>query len=99
MKEHLHLSAVFAVVFLVCEMIVLGVTSSIAQETVYVTNFGSDFVSLIDVHSNKRVADIQTGKKPHGVAVTPDGRKVYVTNEGDNTATVIDAVARRSRTL
>src|SRR6202007_1264327 len=33
---------------------------------------------------------IGVGPYPRGVAVTPDGSKVYVTNLGDNTVSVID---------
>jgi YVTN family beta-propeller protein len=35
-------------------------------------------------------ATVKVGNFPHGVAVTPDGTKVYVTNAGDSTVSVID---------
>ena len=40
---------------------------------------------------NTVVATIPVGKSPTGIiAVTPDGTKVYVTNQGDNSVSVID---------
>ncbi|MGA5824234.1 YncE family protein, partial [Kitasatospora sp. NPDC094028] len=35
---------------------------------------------------------VAVGSFPTGVAITPDGRHAYVTNEGDNTVSVIDTV-------
>jgi YVTN family beta-propeller protein len=47
---------------------------------------------VIDAATNKVVGmPIPVGKSPFGVAVTPDGSKVYVANEDDNTVSVIDA--------
>ncbi|GMV83288.1 MAG: hypothetical protein AMXMBFR7_44720 [Planctomycetota bacterium] len=56
----------------------------------YVTNFGGDGVSVIDPSSKRLVAHVQTGSKPHGVAIAPDGTAVYVSNEGDGTVSLID---------
>ena len=39
------------------------------------------------------VATIKVGGNPDGVGITPDGGKVYVANQLDNTVTVIDAAA------
>jgi YVTN family beta-propeller protein len=48
-------------------------------------------VSVIDTATNTVVgAPIPVGNLPFGVAVTPDGNKVYVANEVDNTVSVID---------
>jgi len=33
---------------------------------------------------------VHVGKDPRGVAITPDGRYVYVANYGDDTISVID---------
>ena len=33
---------------------------------------------------------MNVGKRPYGIAVSPDGSKVYVTNEYSNTVSVID---------
>ena len=40
----------------------------------------SNTVSVIDTASNTVVTTVPVGTSPHGVAVTPDGKHVYVAN-------------------
>jgi YVTN family beta-propeller protein len=47
---------------------------------VYVTDVGSGNVSVIDTASNAVAATIRVGGGPVGIAVTPDGKYVYVAN-------------------
>ncbi|MFF3159277.1 putative Ig domain-containing protein, partial [Streptomyces sp. NPDC057910] len=56
----------------------------------YVTNNGSNNVSVIDTGSNTVTATVPVGTTPQGVAVTPDGTHAYVTNNGSNNVSVID---------
>jgi autotransporter-associated beta strand protein/YVTN family beta-propeller protein len=59
-------------------------------------NPASNKVFVIDTATNTIVGSpISTGVMPIGVAVTPDGRYVYITNNGSNTVSVIDAVTDR----
>jgi YVTN family beta-propeller protein len=69
----------------------LGSTQSLAQSA-YIPNSGSDNVSVIDTATNTVVATIPVGSEPIGVAVSPDGSKVYVTNSnlGPGSVSVID---------
>ena len=62
-----------------------------AQPFAYVANADpiSNNVSVIDTATNTVVATIPVGTIPFGVAVTPDGTKVYVTNDGSNNVSVI----------
>ena len=46
----------------------------------YVTNYGSDTVSVISTATNTVTATITVGSYPLGVAVTPNGAYAYVTN-------------------
>jgi len=55
--------------------------STLAQHA-YITNEGSSTVSVIDTATNTVIATIPVGSHPQGVAVTPDGSRVYVANEG-----------------
>lgn len=50
----------------------------------------SNSISKIDLATNQVIATIETGKGAHGVVVSPDNSKIYVTNMFDNTVTVID---------
>jgi YVTN family beta-propeller protein len=58
----------------------------------YITNAGSDTVSVIDIDRNVVAATIQVGLSPQGVAVNTTGSRVYVANVGSNTVSVIDGV-------
>jgi YVTN family beta-propeller protein len=62
---------------------------------VYVANQGtarnpSDTVSVVDPQAGKVVDTIRTGKGAHGVAISKDGRYVFVTNIEAATLSVID---------
>src|SRR5205814_8582260 len=84
-----HLSIVL---FLLLSMgIGLGTATAQAQTRAYVTNNGSNTVSVIDTATNTVVATIPVGFRPFGVAITPDGTRAYVTNENSNTVSVIDS--------
>ncbi len=66
-----------------------------SAQRVYVTNFDADFISVIDIATNRRLTNIHTGRNPHGVAVSPDGTRVYVSNEGENNISVVDGASDR----
>ena len=50
------------------------------QAFAYVTNNGSNTVSVINTATNQVVQTIPTSTTPRGVAVSPDGTKVYAAN-------------------
>jgi YVTN family beta-propeller protein len=54
-----------------------------------VTNFGDGTVSVITTASGAVSAPITVGPAPHGAAITPDGKRVYVVNSGDGTVSAI----------
>ncbi|CKN33121.1 PE PGRS family protein [Mycobacterium tuberculosis] len=58
---------------------------------VFVTNFDSNTVSVIDPNTNTVTGSIPVGTGAYGVAVNP-GANIYVTNQGSNTVSVIDPV-------
>src|SRR3989475_11372633 len=61
----------------------------------YVGLFKDDAVAVIDTAQNKVLSTIAVPKGPHGLVVTPDGRKVYVSSDGASTVSVIDTAADR----
>ena len=67
-----------------------GVAVSPDGTRAYVTNYGSDTVSVIDTATNTVTATITVGSRPEGVAVSPDGTRAYVTNANSDTVSVID---------
>jgi YVTN family beta-propeller protein len=72
--------------FAVCGLVASA--QSFAQNA-YVTNIGSNDVSVIDTTTNTVIASIPTDS-PLGVAVTRDGSRVYVANHHSNTASAIN---------
>lgn len=46
-------------------------------------------VFLVGNDQNQLIAEIPVGKEPNGVAVSPDGRQIYVANTLDGTVTVL----------
>jgi len=57
----------------------LSSVGAVLAQNAYITNYGSNNVSVIDTATNTVIATINMSY-PFGVAVTPDGNKVYVTN-------------------
>jgi YVTN family beta-propeller protein len=51
-------------------------------------------VSVIDTASNQVVATVPVGQRPWNMALTPDGKKLYVANGRSNSVTVIDTASR-----
>lgn len=56
----------------------------------FTANIGSGSTTAVDLSSNKRIADVATGKGAEGIAVAPDGSEVWVTNRDANTISVVD---------
>ena len=57
---------------------------------IYVTDRGSDSVSVIDPSTNKVIANILVGRFPLGIIYDPQNGYLYVANFGSNTVSVID---------
>jgi YVTN family beta-propeller protein len=62
-----------------------------SQERVIQTNSAGDNVHVIDPATNTVVGVIQDIEVPHGVALAPDGSRVYITDESLSTVDVVDA--------
>src|SRR5208283_5579460 len=56
----------------------------------YITNYGSNNVSVINTSTNSVLTTVPVGNGPYGVAVTPDGTAVYVANQASNDVSIID---------
>ena len=71
--------------FAVTQFAVLAATGSAFAATgkVYVADEGANTISIIDAASFKKIGSIQVGQGPHNVQVSPDGKWVWVTNNGD----------------
>src|SRR5881409_1665299 len=72
-----------------------GSLSAAGAPKAYVGLFKDDAVAVLDTAQNKVVGTIAVPKGPHGLVVTPDGRKVYVSSDGASTVSVIDTATDR----
>jgi YVTN family beta-propeller protein len=61
------------------------------REYAYITNGGSDTVTVLDVVNLRQDRVIPVGSNPTGVAVSAKRNEVYVVNTGSNSVSVIDA--------
>jgi YVTN family beta-propeller protein len=76
-------------------LLVLASQVTIAAPKAYVGNFADDTVSVIDTAAAKVIATIPVAHGPHGMALSLDGRTVYVTGDGSSSLSVIDTVTDR----
>jgi YVTN family beta-propeller protein len=65
-------------------------SAAAAGPKAYVGNFKDSTVSVVDTGSATVVKTIAVAAGPHGMAVSPDGRFVYVTGESSGSMSVID---------
>lgn len=72
----------------------LAIPSTTGVVRVLQTNSAGDNIHVIDPETNTVVGMIQGIEVPHGIAIAPDGKRIYVTNEARMTLDVVD-----SRTL
>src|SRR5437867_9661071 len=72
--------------------IALGTSSLAAQNKVRIiqTNSAGDNVHIIDPVTNTVVGVIEGIEVGHGAGVSPDGRRIYVSNEAESSLDVVD---------
>lgn len=69
----------------------LSAVAANGQVRILQTNSGGDNVHLIDPATNKVVGEIKGLPANHGAAGSPDGTRIYVSVEGNNSFAVVDA--------
>ena len=80
-------------------LLALAPFSASAREVwIYVTDSGGDRVEVIDPTTNKVVQVIGGIAAPHGVGFSPDGRRIYISNESKNELDIVDRASGRSLT-
>ncbi len=60
----------------------------------YITNQGSETVSVVDLEAWKVVADIKVSGRPAGIGLSPDHARAYVTTPESRDVVVIDTKSR-----
>jgi YVTN family beta-propeller protein len=73
-----------------CTLSLSGLPAPKLKVRVIQTNSAGDAVDVIDPLTNKVVGEIQGIEVNHGVAVAPDGSRIYVSDEAQGTLDVAD---------
>jgi YVTN family beta-propeller protein len=60
------------------------------RQRLYATNFALNAVDVLDLQSGQFLPPIAVGKSPQGLAITPDGSKLVVVNNVDNSVSIIN---------
>src|SRR5207245_10809387 len=72
-----------------------GSRSAAVAPKVYVGLFKDNAVAIIDTAQNRVLNTIPVPKGPHGLVVTPDGRKVSATSDGASKVSAIEPAPHR----
>lgn len=64
-------------------------------ERLYVSNTGSDNVSVLDRESGELIGLIAVGKSVAGMSFTPDGTQLWALNQGAGTISIIDVAGNK----
>jgi YVTN family beta-propeller protein len=65
-------------------------TEAMAAPKAYVGLFKDNAIAVLDTGTNQLQGTIPVPQGPHGIVMTPDGRKVYVSSDGASTVSVIE---------
>jgi YVTN family beta-propeller protein len=86
---------VFGQVLLSAGLVIVACGAATAAPKAYVGNFADNTVSVVDTATRSVVATIPVAQGPHGMAVSQDGRTVYVTGDGSSSLNIIDTATDR----
>src|SRR5499427_6181558 len=75
---------------LLCTVSFSSATAQQSKLRIIQTNSAGDNVHIIDPVTNKVVGEIKGIEAPHGVAASPDGSRIYISEQATNTVTVVD---------
>jgi YVTN family beta-propeller protein len=73
-----------------CTVSFSSLTAQQSKLRIIQTNSAGDNIHIIDPVTNKVVGEIKDIEASHGVAVSPDGARIYVSEEDHKTLTVVD---------
>lgn len=78
----------------------LLVAAPAAAQTLLIGNKGENTLSFVDLASGRELGRVPTGRMPHEIAVSPDGRQAAVVAYGGQSIDVFDVATRtRLRTI
>lgn len=72
-----------------------GCSRGESMGTIFVSNEQSNVVHMIDAANLEERGRIEIGKRPRGMALSPDGKTLYVAVSNDNRITAVDVATGR----
>lgn len=66
------------------------IVSDSVRQRVYIANSGMNRVEVFDTRTNQFLPSIKVGQLPRSLAITPNGRFLYVANSGGESISIID---------
>ena len=85
---------------ILCALSLLFTAAPAAAETLLIGNKGEDTLGFVDLATGKALGNVATGRMPHEIAVSPDGKQAAVVSYGGNSIDIFDIGSRtRSRTI
>lgn len=72
-------------------LLLTAVIRAEAAPKAYVAEFGSNDVAVIDTGNNRILNHVPVPKGAHGLVITPDGSRVFVSSDDSSVISVIDA--------
>ncbi|HTP97821.1 MAG TPA: plastocyanin/azurin family copper-binding protein [Casimicrobiaceae bacterium] len=76
-------------------LVLLAAGAAAAQGKAYVGNFKDNTVSVVDLQAGAVSATVPVAAGPHGMAISADGRVVYVTGDGSSSMSIIDSATNQ----
>src|SRR3954470_13623647 len=73
----------------------LGAAGALAAPPAYVANEKSGTVSVLDSQTDEVLAEIPVGSKPRGMALSLDGKRLYVSVQDRDALLMVDTEARK----
>ena len=67
-----------------------------ARQRLYIANSGLNRVEVFDTRANQFLTPIKAGQLPRSLALTPDGKLLYVANSGGESISIVDLDGCRS---
>src|SRR5580658_9134719 len=66
----------------------LGSAAPVRAYTAYVTNERDNTISVVDLDKMETVKTVPVGQRPRGIAISPDGKSLYVAAGDDDTVQI-----------
>jgi YVTN family beta-propeller protein len=76
--------------FRVAAIPALAMCAPVAAETLLIGNKGEDTVSFVDLETGQERARVATGRAPHEIAISPNGKQAAVVAYGGTTLDIFD---------